>query len=132
MSGVLFFPPVMIPTMEIPTLFIAFGMMGFQLIQGLTQVNCARKVLTVDHVLINENGLRIGIRKNKAGKLELLVDEDELREKEGIELKEFSKQVQKRYSYVKLMDRLKAEGYTLVEEKEEANETIRLVVRRWR
>jgi lauroyl/myristoyl acyltransferase len=132
MSGFAAFMPPIIPMMELPTMFIAFGLMGFELLQGLQQVSCGRRTLDVDHVLVNNNGLRIGVRKNRQGKIELLVDENELREKEGIELKEFTKQVQKRYAYAHLMERLKAEGYTLVEEKEEANESIRLVVRRWR
>jgi len=132
MSGCFFLPPVIIPMMEIPTAMIAFSMLGFELIRGLRDFTCENNIREVDYVLKNESGLKLGIRKNKQGKLEILVDEDELREKEGIELKEFKQQVQKRYSYVKLMERLKAEGYTVVEEKEEANESIRLVVRRWR
>jgi hypothetical protein len=129
MSGCGFFPPVIIPMMELPTAMIALGMLGFELVQGLYQVANA---CTVDHVLQNKSGLKIGLRKTKKGKLELLVDEDELREKEGIELKDFKNQFQQRYAYAKLVERLKAEGYTMVEEKEETNETIRLVVRRWR
>jgi hypothetical protein len=133
MSGCGFMPPIIIPMMEIPTAMIALGMLGFELVQGLSQIsNAARTTCDVDHVLINKSGLKIGLRKDRKGKLELLIDEDELRQKEGIELKEFRNQFQKRYAYAKLVERLKAEGYTLVEEKEETNETIRLVVRRWR
>jgi hypothetical protein len=132
MSGCFFLPPIVIPLMEIPTALIAFSMLGYELVRGVHDFSCSRNVVNVDYVLKNESGLKIGIRKTREGKLELLVDEDELREKEGIELKEFRQQVQQKYSYIKLMDRLKAEGYTVVEEKEEANESIRLVVRRWR
>jgi hypothetical protein len=132
MSGCFFAPPVLIPMMEIPTAFIAFGMLGFELVKGLHDFNCMGKTNLVDHVLTNKSGLKIGIRKNKQGKLEILVDEDELRAKEGIELKEFKQQIQQKYAYTQLLNRLKAEGYTVVEEKEEANESIRLVVRRWR
>jgi hypothetical protein len=132
MSGCFFALPVLIPVMEIPTTFVALGMLGFELVKNLRDFTCANNTSEVDHVFRNKSGLKIGIRKNKQGKLELLVDEDELRAKEGIELKEFKQQIQKQYAYVQLKDRLKAEGYTVVEEKEEANESIRLVVRRWR
>jgi len=125
-------PPVPIPFMEIPTAIVALGMLGFEVVQGInTLVNANRNEL-VENILVNENGLRIGVRTNREGRLELLVDEDELREKEGLEIKEFNQQIQKNYAYVKLMERLKAEGYTVVEETEEANETVRVVVRRWR
>ena len=132
MSGVMFMPPVIIPMMEIPTAIIALSMLGFELVQGVRNVSCARNLMEVDHVMVSESGLKIGIRVNKKGRLELLVDEEELRAKEGIELKEFTKQVQKRYAYAALMERLKAEGYTVVEETAKEDETIRLVVRRWR
>ncbi len=132
MSGGFMMPPVPIPFMEIPTAIVALGMLGFEVVQGInTLVNANRNEL-VENILVNENGLRIGVRTNREGRLELLVDEDELREKEGLEIKEFHQQIQKNYAYVKLMERLKAEGYTVVEETEEANETVRVVVRRWR
>jgi len=132
MSGCFFGPPILIPMMELPTAMIALGMLGFELVQGLYQVANVKAFCNVDHVLQNKSGLKIGLRMNKKGKLELLVDEDDLRAKEGIELKDFKNQFQQRYAYAKLVERLKAEGYTMVEEKEETNETIRLVVRRWR
>ncbi len=125
-------PPVPIPFMEFPTAVIAFSMLGFEILQGIKTYVGSKVTQQVDHVMVNENGLRIGVRHTKEGKLELLVDEEELREKEGIELKEFEENVQKKYQYTQLMERLQAEGYTVVEETEEANETIRLVVRRWR
>ena len=132
MSGGFFLAPVPIPFMEIPTALIALGLLGFELAQGIGILKTGRMNEQVEHVLVNENGLRIGVRKNAEGQLELLVDEEELREREGIEIGEFNNQVQQRYGYVQLMDRLKAEGYTIVEETEEENETIRVVVRRWR
>jgi lauroyl/myristoyl acyltransferase len=132
MSGGFFMPAIPIPFMEIPTAIMALGILGFELAQGVSTLVTAKRQQVVDHVLVNENGLRIGVRQTKEGKLELLVDEDELREKEGMELKDFHQEVQKQYQYVQLMERLKAEGYTVVEETEEANETVRLVVRRWR
>ena len=132
MSGMVLIPPAIIPAMQIPTALIAFGMLGFEVVQGAKALVCGRKQDIVDHVLVNESGLRIGVRKNKEGKLELLVDENELRTKEGLELKEFEQQVQQKYAYAELMKRLQAEGYQVVEETEEAEDTVRLVVRRWR
>jgi len=125
-------PAVPIPFMEIPTAIMALGMLGFELMQGVSILVNSKLNRAVDHVLVNENGLKIGVIQTKDGKLELLVDEDELREKEGMELKEFHEEVQKRYQYTQLIKRLQADGFSVVEETEEANETIRLVVRRWR
>ncbi len=118
--------------MEIPTAMIALGMLGFEVARGVTIYASSTTNQQVSHVLVNENGLRIGINQNAQGQLELLVDEEELREKEGIEIKELETELQKNYQYVQLMDRLKAEGYTIVEETEEAEDTVRVLVRRWR
>lgn len=132
MSGVGFFPPVPIPMMEIPTAIFALSLLGFELLHGTRTLLCRKNSEIVDHVFINETGLRIGIRQSKDGKMELLVDEEELRKKEGLEIKDFEEKVQKQYGYARLMERLRADGYTVVEETEEADETVRLVVRRWR
>jgi len=133
MSGGFFVPPVPIPFMEIPTAIIALGMLGFELAAGAKDLMYMNQRVNVQHVLVNESGLRIGVRVDtKTGLMELLVNEEELREKEGIEIKQFEETVQKNYQYTQVMNRLKAEGFTIVEEKQEANETVKVVVRRWR
>ena len=132
MSGAFFMPPIPIPFMEIPTALFALGLLGFEMVQGATSLACRNKSEVVDHVLVNESGLRIGVRQTSEGKLELLVDEEELRKKEGLEVKDLEKQVQQKYGYAQVISRLKAEGYQVVEEMEQSDETIKLVVRRWR
>ncbi|HEX9745653.1 MAG TPA: DUF1257 domain-containing protein [bacterium] len=132
MSGAFFMPPIPIPMMEVPTALLALGLIGFEIVHGTNSLLCKKQSQVVDHVLVNESGLRIGIRTTQEGKIELLVDEEELREKEGLELNDFQEQVQKQYGYVQLVNRLKSEGYEVVEETEETDETVRLVVRRWR
>jgi len=132
MSGFFLAPPVLVPFMEIPTALIALGYLGFEVAGGIHSVACNRKKQIVDHVLVSKSGLQIGVRLDAEGRLELLVDEDELRTREGLELQDFEKQVQQKYQYAELLERLKSEGYTVVEENEESDQTIRLVVRRWR
>jgi hypothetical protein len=132
MSGFLLIPTILIPSMGTVVATAALGLLGFNVLSEATSLLCGRKRIVADIVLESESGLQIGVRKNRDGTLELLVDEDELRVKEGIELKEFEEQIQQKYAYVKLLDQLKAEGYQVVEESEEEGETIRLVVRRWR
>jgi len=140
MSGGFFVPappippigPLPLPFTEVPTVFLALGLLGFELVQGATIIACANHNVVVDHVLQNENGLRVGVKQLADGQLQIVLDEEEVRAKEGIEANELKKRFQQKLSYARVVERLKAEGYQVVEETEEANETIRLVVRRWR
>jgi len=124
--------PAPIPFLEVPMVLLALGLLGFELVQGIGVIVCANRQVTVNHLMVNENGLRVGVVQKTDGTLELVFDEEELREREGIEVKEFTTRFQQKYAYASLMRRLKAEGYSVVEEVEEADDTIRLVVRRWR
>jgi len=132
MSGIAVVHPISIALMELPIAISALGHLGYELIRGVTEFRCGKNVLDADYVFRSKSGLKIALRKDKHGKLELLVDKEELRKKEGIEVKELERQIQRRYAYVNLMEKLKAEGYTVVEEEHREDETIRLVVRRWR
>ena len=124
--------PFMVAEMEMVTVKEVLELMGFQVAPGVKRFTCTTNAMNVDQVMVNKEGLKIALRKNKKGKLELAVDEEELRKKEGIELKDFTKKVQRGYSYVTLKKQLTAEGYTVVEENRREDETIRLVVQRWR
>ena len=132
MSGIVVLPIIFIPTMEGVLATAALSLLGYNIVQDAGNLTCAGKTVTADHVLESESGLQIGVRTRRDGTLELLIDEDELRTKEGLDLKEFEEQLQQKYAYVKLKKQLEAEGYQVVEETEEEGETIRLVVRRWR
>jgi hypothetical protein len=132
MSGLVVLPIIFIPSMQAVVATSALALLGYNIVAGSDKLFCGGKTVAADHVLESESGLQIGVRTTKDGKLELLVDEDELRTKEGLDLKEFEEQLQQKYQYVKLKEQLEADGYSVVEETEEENETIRLVVRRWR
>jgi lauroyl/myristoyl acyltransferase len=124
--------PVLIPAMEIPTAVIALTMLGFELVSAVSSISDHARSLNVDQVMVNKAGLKVGLRTGKNGKLELVIDEEQLRKKEGIELKDFKKQLQHKYAYARMLERLKAQGYSVVEEENIESKRIRLVVRRWR
>ena len=123
--------PLPVPFLEVPTLLLALGLLGFEIVQGVNVIACANRNVVVDHVLRNENGLQIGVKQTADG-LQIVLDEEEVRAKEGVEAKELKARFQQKFAYVNVVQRLKAEGYQVVEENEEADNTIRLVVRRWR
>ena len=123
--------PVLIPAMEIPTAIIALTMLGFELVSAVSSISDHARSLS-DQVMVNKSGLKVGLRTGKNGKLELVIDEEQLRKKEGIELKVFKKQLQHKYAYARMLERLKVQGYSVVEEENLESKRIRLVVRRWR
>jgi hypothetical protein len=89
------------------------------------------KIHKVDLVLKDENGKNIGFQKSKEGNYQIISDTSGLNNSQILKQKEFIKQIRQRYSYNKVLDELKKQGYVIAEEEKVQNNTIRLVARKW-
>ncbi|MEP0814242.1 MAG: DUF1257 domain-containing protein [bacterium] len=72
----------------------------------------------------------IGFRKRKDGSYEILADWMEA-EKAGIEKEKFVNELTQKYAYLKAVDEAQKQGYSLVEEKNETDGSIRVVLRKY-
>ncbi|GEM_PF-2543837 len=84
----------------------------------------------VDILIRDAEGQTIGLIKKKDGTYETVFTASS-----GVSYhrqKEMVNRLKQRYAYLAVREKLLQEGYTIVEEKQGANQTIRLVARRWR
>jgi hypothetical protein len=89
------------------------------------------KIHKVDLVLKDENGKNIGFQKSKEGNYQIISDTSGLNNSQILKQQEFIKKIRQRYSYNKVLDELKKQGYVIAEEEKVQNNTIRLVARKW-
>jgi len=89
----------------------------------------SQKVM-VNILIRDAEGQTIGLIKKKDGSYETVFSASS-----GVSYnkqKEMANRLKQRYAYLAVKEKLSQEGYTVVEEQQHANQTIRLVARRWR
>lgn len=80
----------------------------------------------VDYVVQNEQGDQIGLRLNKNGPVEFIVENPEKKS-----VQETLGKVKQMYVRLKVIDEVKRKGYQQVKEEKLPNGSIRLVVQKW-
>jgi hypothetical protein len=89
------------------------------------------KIYKVDLVTTDENGRNIGFQKTAKGDYKIIADCAGLNSEQLKKQNNFVKQIRQRYSYNKVIEDLKKQGYIIAEEEKVQNNTIRLVARKW-
>ena len=89
------------------------------------------KIYKVDLVTTDENGRKIGFQKTAKGDYRIIADCAGLNSEQLKKQNNFIKQIRQRYSYNKVLEELKKQGYIISEEEKVQNNTIRLVARKW-
>jgi hypothetical protein len=131
MSGFCIIPPFPVTPLAFPALAILLSQLGYEMVQGYRKVKASGKAQANSAVFRSANGVDVEVKVDGEGKIELCVDEEELRAKEGIEREELAGKIVQGFSYQKVIEELEAKGYTIVEEQELDTGSIRLVVRKW-
>ena len=129
MSGFIGVSPI--PIFEFALIGRLLAELGYDMVKASSQVKALRSGWAKGSMFRSPNGVEIEVGVTKEGKLQLFVDEEQLRAKEGIEEKDLAEQIVQGYTYKKVIEKLQAQGYTLVEEQQLDEGTIKLVVRRW-
>ncbi len=89
------------------------------------------QIYKVDLVTTDENGRNIGFQKTSKGGYKIIADCAGLNSEQLKKQNAFIKQIRQRYSYNKVLEELKQQGYIISEEEKVQNNTIRLVARKW-
>ncbi len=124
-------PPIPIPILEFPTLILLLGSFGYEAIKGYRQIKMQKVGVAKAQAFRSPNGVDVEIGLTEKGELQVCVDEDELRAKEGIEREELAEQIIQAYTYKKVVEKLEKQGYSVIEEQEVDSGTIKLVVQKW-
>lgn len=131
MSGFIAAGAMAIPPLAFPTLILILGHLGYELMGGFKAASALAETKARGSVFRSANGVEVELSITEDGQIDLCVNEEELRAKEGIEREELVDKIIQGYTHVKVIEDLQAQGYTVVEEEELDTGTIRLVVRKW-
>lgn len=86
---------------------------------------------SVDIAVVGPGGKRVGFKKTKTGAYEIINESCGLSNAQRIKLDAFINKIRQRYSYHRVVDELNSQGYVIAEEEKSADNTIRLVARKW-
>lgn len=105
--------------------------MGYAFKEGVTQVRGYRGDLTEAIAVIDtKSSYDIGVVQTADG-YALVGDWEMLQVRAGIEQDEFMQTLNKKYAHAKVLDELKKQGYSVVEETENEQQVVTVRVRRW-
>lgn len=91
----------------------------------------AKGVEDVNIVIQDKCGKDITFAKGKDGNYKIISDNKWLDPAQIKKQQDFIKQIRQRYAYNKVLGDLKQQGYIIAQEEKVANNTIRLVARKW-
>jgi hypothetical protein len=89
------------------------------------------KVEKVDVVVQGPEGRDIGFKKDTDGVYQVVADNAGLSPEQAKRQQDFIKQIRQRYSYNKVLEQLKKQGYIIAEEEKTQGNTIRILARKW-
>jgi len=105
--------------------------LGYSFKDGVTQVRGYQGELTEAIAVIDtKSSYDIGIVQTAEG-YSLIGDWDMLQVRAGIEQDELLNAINKKYAYHKILEEVAKQGYTVVEEEENAEQVVKVRVRRW-
>lgn len=105
--------------------------LGYSFKEGVTQVRGYQGELTEAIAVIDtKSSYDIGIVQTADG-YGLIGDWDMLQVRAGVEQEELLNSINKKYAYHKILEEVAKQGYTVVEEEESAEQTVKVRVRRW-
>lgn len=88
-------------------------------------------VSKVDVLIKDPNGRAIGLQKTEKGTYRVVSDCKGLTQDQLKVQQKFVNKIKQKYAYNKVITELKKQGYIIAEEEKVANNTIKLVARKW-
>jgi hypothetical protein len=88
-------------------------------------------VAKVDVLIKDPNGREIGLQKTDKGTYRIIADCKGLTSEQLKVQQKFVNKIKQKYAYNKVVTELKKQGYIIAEEEKVANNTIKLVARKW-
>ena len=131
MSGCLFFPPLLI--FELPFMAALLAELGYKMITGVSKAkgNYIVHQEACDLAFRTKGGVEIGIQQKEDGSINVVCDEEELSTVEGVSKIELQQDLTQKYTRKKISTELEKHGFTIVEEEQLEDQTIKIRVRRW-
>ncbi|HEX7124283.1 MAG TPA: DUF1257 domain-containing protein [Thermodesulfobacteriota bacterium] len=116
---------------DLDALRAALADLGYAVVEGETQIRGWRNTSQSVDVAARLGAFDIGFRRGGDGTYDAVADWWGVKTYEGLSQADFMRRVTQRYAYHKVVGEASRQGYTVVEEQNEADQSIRLVVRRW-
>jgi hypothetical protein len=117
---------------DLECLKLALEDLGYTYREGGVRVKGWRGLSEVADVVV-ETGTpyNIGLRKTTQGVYEIVADWWGVETRTGIVQGKFLKELNQRYAYNKVLTEVRKQGFSVAEDEVTADNTIRLVVRKW-
>ncbi|HEY8369001.1 MAG TPA: DUF1257 domain-containing protein [Thermodesulfobacteriota bacterium] len=116
---------------DLDALRAALADLGYAVVEGETQIRGWRNTSQSVDIAARLGAFDIGFRRGADGTYDAVADWWGVKTYEGLSQADFMRRVTQRYAYHKVIGEASRQGYTVVEEQNEADQSIRLVVRRW-
>lgn len=116
---------------DLDALKAALTDLGYSVAEGEATVRGWRNTAQTADLAARLGAFDIGFRQAADGTYEAVADWWGVKTYEGVSQQDFMRRVTQRYAYHKVVGEAGRQGYSVVEETNEADQSIRLVVRRW-
>jgi Protein of unknown function (DUF1257) len=116
---------------DLEALKAALADLGYRVTDGGVAIRGWRGTSQQADLAARLGSFDIGFTRGADGTYDAVADWWGVRTYEGTTQAEFMRRVTQRYAYHKVLGEARRQGYALVEEETQADQSIRLVVRRW-
>ncbi len=133
MSACFIFPPLII--FEIPFFALLLSELGYHVMSAVSHTSeisaQSKQFQDCNLVFSTKGGVDVGIICSEDGSYNLVCDEDELANVEGITKLELKSRLSQQYTHKKITDELAKHGFSIVQEEVLEDNTVKIRVRRW-
>lgn len=116
---------------DLEALKAALEDLGYPVVEGRATIRGWRHATEQAELAARLGSFDIGFRRTADGTYDAVADWWGVRTYEGVSQADFMRRLTQRYAYRKVIGEVSKQGYTLVEEEQQADQSIRLVVRKW-
>jgi hypothetical protein len=116
---------------DLEALKAALADLGHQVVEGDVAVRGWRNTSQRAELAVRLGSFDVGFSRGADGTYDVVADWWGVKTYDGVAQPEFMRRVTQRYAYHKVLGEVRRQGYTLVEEESQADQSIRLVVRKW-
>ncbi len=116
---------------DLDALRAALADLGYAVVEDEARIRGWRNTSQSADIAARLGAFDIGFRRGADGTYDAVADWWGVKTYEGVSQGDFMRRVTQRYAYRKVVGEAGRQGYTVVEEQNEADQSIRLVVRRW-
>jgi hypothetical protein len=116
---------------DLEALKAALADLGHQVVEGDVAVRGWRNTSQRAELAVRLGSFDVGFSRGADGTYDVVADWWGVKTYDGVAQPEFMRRVTQRYAYHKVLGEVRRQGYALVEEESQADQSIRLVVRKW-